>query len=175
MIPAIWKFGDDALDVGVSGAAQLSQSWDNRFTAKQKYYLATIYGPHIYGLSLMLILGLFPIAGLFALLPGKWTVLVNYGKVFVSIKLWPVAWAALTTFNTRRDTLEAFDPGQRVGGDVFFAVAAMYLLTPAICFLVVHLATAAAAMPFAPAVPPPSGPGLGPAGGMVHMAARAVR
>jgi len=28
-------------------------------------------------------------------------------------------------------------------------------------FLIVHLAAAAAALPFSPAVPPPSGPGLG--------------
>ena len=51
----------------------------------------------------------------------------------------------------------------------------MYLLIPAIAFLVVHLATAATAMPFAPAVPPTAGPGLRPAGPLVNVSARLGR
>ncbi len=163
-------FGEEIINVGVSGAAQLAQNWSTRFSAKQKYYLATAYGPHVYGLALMLAMGLFPAAGLWALVPGKWRVLVNWGKVFVSVKLWPVGWAALTAFNARRSALEALDPGGRGTGDVFLGVASMYLLVPGIAFLVVHLAASAAAMPFAPAAPPAAGPGLGPAGPVVRAA-----
>ncbi len=51
----------------------------------------------------------------------------------------------------------------------------MYLLTPAITNGLVHLATAAAAIPFAQGVPPAAGAGLGPAGPVVNVAARLGR
>jgi hypothetical protein len=172
VLPAGASVDDALLNVLISGSAQLKQNVELRFASKQQYYLATAFGPHVYGLSLMVLIGLFPVAGLFAILPGKWRVLLNYLRVFASIKLWPVGWATLTTFNARRSAIEAFEPAERGSGDVFFALAAMYLLTPAISFLVVHLATAAAAMPFASAVPPPAGSAAGP---VVQVAMRAVR
>ncbi len=167
--------GDRVANILASGAAQLHQWWDNQFSAKQKYYLATVYGPHVYGLALLFVTGLFPLAGLLALLPGKWRALVNYGKVFVSIKLWPVMWAALSSFNARRSVLEVFDPVPRGSADVFLAVSAMYLLTPAASYLVVNLAVSAAAFPFSAAVPPPAGPGLGPIGPALQVAGAAAR
>jgi hypothetical protein len=51
----------------------------------------------------------------------------------------------------------------------------MFVLIPGLMFLLVHLATAAAAAPFAPAVPPSAGPGLGPVGPAVHVAARLAK
>lgn len=176
--PWAWVTGDlwdRGANAAIAGVAELQQSWDNRFTAKQQYYLVTTYGPHVYGLSLLFLLGLFPVAGLWALLPGKWTVLVNYGKVFVSVKLWPVMWAALTQFNQKRASIEAFEPGERGSGDVFLAISSMYLLTPGLAFLVVHLAAKAAAMPFQQAIPSPSGPGLGPVGPIARIAAAAAK
>lgn len=175
LLPGTHGVLEDAANLAISGAAVLEQSWKNRFSAKQQYYLATAYGPVVYGLSLMLLIGLFPIAGLFALLPGKWRVLVNWGKAFISVKLWPVLWAALSSFNARRGSLEAFDPWGGTKSDVWMAVAAMYLLTPGVAFLVVHLAASAAAMPFSAAVPPPAGPGLGPAGGGLRIAGSLAR
>ncbi len=120
-------------------------------------------------------IGLFPLAGLMALVPGKWRAPVNYGKVLVSVKLWPVLWAALSSFNAGRPALEAFEPDPRGSADVFLAVAWMYLLTPALAYLVVNLAVSAAAVPFGPALPPPSGPGLGPAGAALQVAGSAAR
>lgn len=150
----LWDFGANA---AITGIAQLTQSWSNRFSSKQKYYLSTIYGPHVYGLALLFLLGLFPLAGLWALLPGRWTALVHWGKVFLSVKLWPVCWAVLTCFNAKRSALEAFDPGPRGSGDVFLAVSAFYLLVPTISFLIVQLGATAVAMPFSPALPSPAG------------------
>lgn len=171
LFPDLWERGANAV---VAGVSELQQSWDNRFTAKQRYFMATVAGPHVYGFVLFLVLGLFPLAGLWALLPGHAQALLHYAKVFVSVKLWPVGWAALSSFNARRTAVEAFDPPARGTGDVFFAASAMYLLVPAIAFAIVHLAARAAQMPFAPAMPPPSGPGLGP-GAVVVAAARAAR
>jgi hypothetical protein len=86
-----------------------------------------------------------------------------------------VGWTLLSTFNERRAILETFDDPGRVSGSPFLAVAAMYLVVPAVMFLIVHFAAAAAALPFAPAVPPPSGPGLGPVAPAAGVAARLAR
>ena len=170
-----FEYKDAAYNLVLGGLAALNQDWENRWSAKQKYYLAGVYGPHIYGLALLLLMGLFPVVGMFALLPRKWKVLVTFSEAFVSVKLWPVCWAILTSFNGKRSVLEALAPAQRADGDVWLAVAAFYLLTPGVAFLIVHLATAAAAMPFTQAVSPPAGPGLGPAGPVVNVVARVAR
>lgn len=175
MGPAGWLIGDPAVHAAIGGLAELNQDWDNRFSARQRYYQVITYGPHVYGLTVMILLGLFPLAGVIALAPGQWRVLLNYLKVLVSVKLWPVGWAVLSTFNQRRGALEAFDAPERGGGSVFLAISGMYLLIPALAYLVVHLASSAAALPFAQALPTAAGAGLGPAGPVIHAAARAGR
>lgn len=168
-------FGDEMANLAITGLAELHQNYENRFASKQKYYLAVSYGPHVYGLATMILLGLFPVAAMFALLPQQWRVLANFSKAFVSVKLWPVGWTLLSTFNQRRGALEAFDPSERISGTPFLAISAMYLIIPALMFLIVHLATAAAALPFTPAVPPAAGPGAGPVAPMVHVASRLAK
>src|SRR6185295_5577138 len=111
-VAGLW--GDEIANVALTGMAELHQGYENQVGSKQKYYQVVTYGPHIYGLSLMVILGLFPVAALFALLPQQWKVLVNYGKALVRIKLWPVGWTMLSTFNQRPGLLEAFYPPGRV-------------------------------------------------------------
>jgi hypothetical protein len=175
MGPVGWMLGDEAANVAITGAAELHQSYVDRFTSKQKFYLAVTYGPHVYGLALMVLLGLFPVAGLFALCPNQWKLFLNYAKVLISIKLWPVGWTLLSTFNERRGIIETFDAPGRVSGTPFLAVASMYLIVPGIMFLIVHLAATAAALPFSPALPPPSGPGLGPVAPAASAAARLAR
>jgi hypothetical protein len=86
-----------------------------------------------------------------------------------------VGWSLLSTFNERRAVLETFDDPGRVNGSPFLAAAAMYLVVPGVMFLIVHVAAAAAALPFAPAVPPPAGPGLGPVAPAASAAARMAR
>ena len=167
--------GDDLADIAITGLAELNQNYEDRFRSKQRYYAVVTYGPHLYGLALMIVLGLFPVAALFALCPGQWKTLVNYGKVLGSIKLWPIGWCILSTFNQRRGALEAFDTPERIGGAPFLAVTAMYLLVPALAFAIVHLAASAAAIPFAAAVPPAAGPGSGPIAPAAAVAARIAR
>jgi hypothetical protein len=159
----------------VSWTAALEQGWQNSYTARQRYYLATIYGPPVYGLALLLLLALFPVAGLCSLLPGLSGVFVNFAKTFVSVKLWPVGWGILSRFNERRSILEVFEPADRTQADVFLAVASMYLLVPGLAFLVVHLAATAAALPFRDAAPAPAGPGLGPVAPALNVVSRLSR
>jgi hypothetical protein len=172
----VWGlFGDEVSNVAITGLAELHQNWTDRWAAKQKYFQAVTYGPHVYGLSLMILLGLFPVVALFALCPGQWRVFLNFLKVFISVKLWPIGWTLLSTFNQRRGALEAFDAPERVAGNAFLAISSMYLLIPAFSFILVQLATSAAALPFAQAVPPAAGPGSGPVSPAVSIAARVAR
>ncbi len=155
---SVSRLWDWTANLVLSAAGAFQQSLSQRLTAKQTYFTATAYAPHLYGLSLLFLLGLLPVAGLWALWPGKWTALANWAKIFASLKMWPLGWAILTSFNARRSALEAFDPGPRGSGDAFLAVSAFYVLVPTLSFLVVHLGVKAAASPFAAAVPGPAGP-----------------
>jgi hypothetical protein len=121
----------------------MRQSWENRFAAKQAYFQVVAYGPHLYGLAVMTTLGLFPVTALWALLPGRWTALGAWARLLVSVKLWPVGWAALSTFNERRGALEALAPEGRGAGEAFLAVAAMYVAVPALAFAAVQAVPAA--------------------------------
>ena len=155
---SVSRLWDWTANLVLSGAGAFQQSLSQRLTAKQTYFTATVYAPHLYGLTLLFLLGLLPLAGLWALWPGKWTALANWGRLFASVKLWPVGWAILTSFNAKRSALEAFDPGPRGSGEAFLAVSAFYVLVPTLSFLVVQLGVKAAASPFASAIPGPAGP-----------------
>ncbi|MBI3856489.1 MAG: hypothetical protein HY293_12450, partial [Planctomycetes bacterium] len=168
-------FGDEMANVALTGLAELHQDYVDRWTAKQRYYVIAAYGPHIYGILVMILLGLFPIAGLFALCPGQWKVFLNYSRFFLSLKFWPVGWSLLSSFNQRRGILEAFESPERVNGTPFLVIATMYLLVPGIAFAIVHLATTAASLPFAQASPSAAGPGAGPVAPAVHVAARLAK
>lgn len=144
----------------VDRTATAKQSVDTAYTTRQKLYIATLQGPYLYGLALLIVTGLFPVVGLVAILPGRWRALVNYGKVYLSIKLWPVCWAALTKFQARAPDLDVFgDPVH--ASELVTVVASMYLLTPAFCFAVVSLATSVTALPFGSALPTPAGSAAG--------------
>ncbi len=175
MGPVGWLLGSDVVDAAIDGLAGIHQEWTTRIESKQRFFAVLSVGPHVYGIAVMILLGLFPVAGMLALVPGHWRVLLRFVELYASVKLWPVGWAILSTFNQRRGVLETFDAPERGDGSVFLAVSGMYLLIPALAFMIVRLAGAAAAIPFAPAVPPAAGPGLGAAGPVVNVTARMIR
>lgn len=84
-------------------------------------------------------------AGFRGLWPGHWKVLLKFGKLFVSVKLWVVFWAALAAFNQGRYELSlGNDPARNGIGnavEIFPSIVAMYLLTPMLSFMIVSLAT----------------------------------
>jgi len=163
-----WGNGDHTvagrIQVAGSGVAHLwtylTQPIGTAVEAKQRHYTATMLGPELYGLLTMLLLGLFPIAAVWALLPGRWIVLVRFAQLLVSVKLWPVGWALLTYFSRRRPSTEALtfggmeDAGTR---SIFATIAMMYFLIPALSIVLVGLISSAAALPFREAVPAPAG------------------
>jgi hypothetical protein len=160
---------NDAVSYFVEFTGNLKQAGENSYTTKQKIYMAVLYGPYLYGITLMIVLGLFPVAGLMALLPGRWRTLVNYGKVLLSIKLWPVCWAIFSRFTVRAPSLDGFGDNLNTG-DFVVVVVSMYLLTPLLCFTMVTLATSVSALPFQQGIPAPAGSALQDA----IMAGRAV-
>ena len=81
----------------------------------------------------------------------------DWDKKFFSIVERPAKLAELSQGFERQPKLGPWGPG------------------PALSFVIIHLATAAAAAPFAQALPPAAGPGLGPVGPAVNVAARVAR
>jgi hypothetical protein len=125
---------------------------------RQKHYLVCLLGPHIYGFTLAILLGLFPVVGAWAVAPGGWKALLNWGKVYLSVKLWPLVWVALTSVSQARMSVEAVSelPSMTMR-DVYLGAVSMYFLTPALTFLAVNLGARAAAVAVSNAVPPPAG------------------
>lgn len=132
----------------------------------------------------MLLMAFFPVAVLYALLPGKWAALLHYAKLFLAVKLWPFGWALLTAFTQRRPTALALadaasDLRARVEYDtrigetpnLFVTISLMYVLVPALSFVIVQLVSHAASLPFQQAAPRPSGGNAAGAAGQAAMMA----
>jgi len=157
----------------VANWAIAGQASSDKITSCQRYYLVCAYAPWTYGLIVMLLSGLFPVAAMWSLFPGKWTALVNFAKVFVSIKLWPLGWSMVTMFGTRRGSAGALDLDETP--HIWVAITLIYFLVPGLCFVVVNLAAAAAAVPFKEAAPAVAGPSNGPAGEVARAVVARVR
>jgi hypothetical protein len=168
-IEGIVTVADEAL-ANWAIAGQASSDW---ITSCQRYYLVCAYAPWTYGLVVMLLSALFPVAAMASLLPGKWTVLLNYAKVFLSVKLWPLGWSIVTMFGARRASSGALDFADTP--DIWVAITLIYFLVPGLCFLVVNLAAGAAAVPFRDSAPAVAGPANGPAGEVARTAIARVR
>jgi hypothetical protein len=163
--------------------AETSQWLSEATEAKQRYYLVTTHAPHLYGLFLMLLMAFFPVAVLYALLPGKWTALLHFAKLFMAVKLWPFGWALLTGFTQRRPAVMALADAAsdlrarveldfRIGDtpNLFVTITLMYILVPALSFVVVQLVSHAASLPFQQAMPRPSGGNAASAAGQAAVA-----
>jgi len=158
--------------------AETTQWFSEATEARQRHYIVTTHAPHLYGLAIMVLMALFPIAALYGLLPGKWTALLQFSKIFFSIKLWPFGWSLLTAFTERRPgALALADAASDVGAqaahalrlgetpNLFITITLMYLLIPALSFAVVQLVSSAASLPFQSAFPRPAGGNAGAAAG----------
>jgi hypothetical protein len=150
--------------------AEVTQWLGDATGAKERHYLITTHGPHLYGLTLMLLMAFFPVALLYAVLPGKWTALLHFCKIYFSVKLWPFGWALLTAFTERRpsslaladaasDLRASVEHAFRIGEtpNLFITISLMYIAVPAASFLMVQLVTHAASLPFQSMMPRAAG------------------
>lgn len=95
------------------------------------------HAPYAYGFALMLLLAGFPIAAVWGLLPGGWLALWNWGKVFLSVKLWPLFWNLMYVYTSSSEDLNS----RLVIPYVYFAV-------PMVAFLFVNLLARSVSEPF---------------------------
>jgi hypothetical protein len=125
-------------------ASALSEGWSQKALGPATYYRVSMLGPYVYGLLLGFVLMAFPLAGLLAFWPSWWTAIVNYMKLFVSIKLWPIFWAYLSTMVGYRQAFTPDDPegfqGTFGAEGMFPALALMYLVVPVFSFVVASIA-----------------------------------
>ncbi len=114
-------------------------------------YMVVMMAPVLYGIVLMILLAAFPLVAVFALLPFKWQVALNFAKLLGSVKLWPLFWTMVGKIESSvmaPGVEELFTTHEVSASSVALAAAAMYLVVPALSYLVVSLATSVIAMPF---------------------------
>jgi hypothetical protein len=158
---------------GVSGLLGLVSSfWEGssqETLGPTLYYRLTLFAPYLYGLLQAVILMAFPIAGLWSLWPGSWTAIVNFLKLWASIKIWPIFWTFLSSFNIYRLNLPPDDPlgAEGTGGSaaMFASVAAMYVLVPVLSYMILNLVAQAGMLTISSFTG--SGTGAGPAVGSI--------
>lgn len=158
---------------GVSGLlGVLSSFWEGssqETLGPTMYYRLTLFAPYLYGLLQAVLLMAFPIAGLWSLWPGSWTAIINFLKVWTSIKIWPIFWSFLSSFNIYRLNLPTDDPlgieGTGGSAAMFASVAAMYVLVPVLSYMILNLVAQAGMLSISSFVG--SGTGSGPAIGSI--------
>ena len=125
-------------------SSTVAEGWSQRAMGPATYYRVSALGPYVYGLLLAFVVMAFPLAGLLALWPHWWTALVNFMKLFVSIKLWPIFWAYLSGMMSYRSAFTPDDPegfqGTFGSEGMFPAIALMYLVVPVFSFMVTSIA-----------------------------------
>ncbi len=132
-------------DVVASMVSAVSEWWTQKTIGPATYYRVSALAPWIYGMVTAFLLMLFPIAGLMAFWPQWWTAIVNFLKVFVSVKLWPILWGYLSGMIRYRAVLNPEDPNgleTAFGGEgMFAALAGMYVMAPVLSFLIISIAS----------------------------------
>jgi hypothetical protein len=175
--PRFFATGDPwTLGQGMSGMLSffggIAESASQETLGPTMYYRLTLYAPYLFGFLQAVWLMAFPIAALWSLWPGCYKVLVHYVTSWASIKIWPVFWSWLSHFNVGRLSLPADDPlglaGTGGSASMFTAIAAMYVLIPAISMLLFNLAARSAVVSISSFVG--SGSGAGPAMGTLAQA-----
>ncbi len=128
----------------------LSEWWTQKALGPATYYRISAMGPYIYGMVTAFLLMLFPIAGLMSFWPRWWTAILNFMKVFVSVKLWPIFWSYTSAMISYRGVFNAEDPEGFQGTfgheGMLPAFAGMYLMAPILSYIIVSLATNAGAI-----------------------------
>lgn len=125
-------------------ASSVSEGWSQKAMGPATYYRVSAMGPYLYGLLLALLIIAFPLAGLLAFWPQWWTALINFMKLFISIKLWPIFWAFLSGMMNYKEAFTPEDPegfqGTFGSEGMLPALAVMYLVVPVFSFMVTSLA-----------------------------------
>jgi hypothetical protein len=130
--------------VAISVASTLSEWWSQKAMGPATLYRISALGPHIYGMVTGFLFMLFPIAGVMAFWPKWWSAIINFMKLFLSVKLWPILWAFLSAILSARNVFDGTSPsGFQTGmgtSGIFPALCSMYLMVPMLSFMMINLA-----------------------------------
>lgn len=130
--------------VVISGLSAASEWWNQRALGPATYYRVSAFGPYFYGMVIAVLLMLFPLAALLAFWPRGGMALVNYLKLFLSVKLWPILWSFLSGILAGRNVFTGASPsgfeGTLGGVGLFPVLASMYVIVPALSFTILNLA-----------------------------------
>src|SRR5579859_537424 len=143
-----WSWVKNIPSMAASAASALNEWWTQNAMGTATYYRVSALAPHIYGMTVGLLFMLFPLAGLMALWP-KWSgAIVNFMKILISVKLWPILWALLSAILSSRNLFDGTNPNGYDSGlgntGVFPALCSMYLIVPTLSFMMVNIAHHAA-------------------------------
>lgn len=134
--------------MAASTASALEEWWTQHAMGTATYYRISALAPHIYGMTVGLLFMLFPVAGLMALWPRWWGAIVNFLKILISVKMWPILWALLSAILSSRNVFDGSNPNGYDSGlgntGVFPALCSMYLIVPTLSFMMVNIAHRAA-------------------------------
>jgi hypothetical protein len=125
-------------------ASSVSEGWSQKAMGPATYYRVSALGPYIYGLLLAILVIVFPLAGLLSIWPQWWTAIINFMKLFLSIKLWPIFWAFLSGMMSYKEAFTPEDPegfqGTFGSEGMLPALAVMYLIVPVFSFMITSIA-----------------------------------
>jgi hypothetical protein len=125
-------------------ASSVSEGWSQKAMGPATYYRISALGPYVYGLLLAMLVIVFPLAGLLSIWPQWWTAIVNFMKLFLSIKLWPIFWAFLSGMMSYKEAFTPEDPegfqGTFGSEGMLPALAVMYLVVPVFSFMITSIA-----------------------------------
>jgi hypothetical protein len=134
--------------VAISLTSAIGEWWSQKAMGPGIYYRVSALAPHLYGLVIAILFMLFRMAGVMAFWPKWWSAVVNFMKLFLSVKLWPILWAFLSAILSSRNVFDGtrpdgFQSGMGTSG-VFPAICSMYLVVPMLSFMMINLAHHAA-------------------------------
>lgn len=140
----LWNELKNIPAMGASFSSALGEWWTQHAMGTATYYRISALAPHIYGMTVGLLFMLFPIAGLMALWPRWWGAIINFLKILISVKLWPILWALLSGILSSRNVFDGSNPQGYDSGlgntGVFPAICSMYLIVPTLSFMIVNIA-----------------------------------
>ncbi len=158
-VKGFWRWAKSTLSFVIRARQSFDQWFSHHAEVPAMYYKITNFAPYVYGLAMMILIGIFPFAACMVALPWGWRALVKWGKFVLMVKLWVVIWSMLADFNQARYQWYDDYAEQGLAEDatyIFGGICVLYVLTPAIAGIVVqlldHAATsvAGAALSFMP-------------------------
>jgi hypothetical protein len=160
--PSLWDSVNPITQVGnvFSGAWSLAKeslgfglSWlTKEMSPVYARYMVVMMGPVIYVIVMMILMAMFPIVAVFSFWPFQAKVLLNFFKVFLSVKLWVLFWVMIgriesSVMGGSAETL--FETHEVSASSIGLAASAMYIVVPMLSYLVVSMGTSAIAVPIA--------------------------